>query len=297
MKRLAAVLFFFFSIILCGAQNKMAQVVLKNKTVITGVLKELNPTSHIIISVSGFDSRIEMSDIESIKSDDNTSPDGQAVSYHDKAYNLPEELVQMEQKDYPSTFNLNCDGEDIEMVLIRGGVFSMGYDGRGSVKMSSEPVHNVFVSSFYISKECLTNAIVKKLQGKEKSGRNQKKYVTTVWKNANEIASLVAEKSSLPIRLPSEAEWEYAVSNRSYQSLLVFENGERDFCLDCFASYTNVEDLLINPIETKGKDHVIRVYGTDPSIYCNRIREVSYSRTEPGSASCIRIVIPAADVK
>ena len=158
------------------AQQKLTRVVLKNNTALTGVLKEFHPTSHIIISISGIDSRIEMSDIaEVLQIDDSIQEEGSDKDYL-STEGVPPELLEKEEKNYPANFMLNVAGEQIEMVYIKGGVFSMGYDGRGSMRMKSEPVHPVFVSGFYISKDSLTEGLVNKVYGKKAKENNFKLY-------------------------------------------------------------------------------------------------------------------------
>ena len=293
MKRLLIITTFLSLCIFSWSQEKKAKVVMKNNASITGVIKEFNPASHIVISVAGFETRIEMSDVLEVKPLDKT--DGDVIKGNEsvKRYEIPREILEKENKDYPEEYVLEYKDIQIPMVLIRGGVFDMGYNGPGSLKMKSEPIHKVFVSSFYISKRSLTKGMVSVIRGKRTSKSTEEKvYSSSRWSSANSIVELLAKGVSIPLRLPTEAEWEYVVSTAEYQGLLSFEKDEENFCNDYWDSYPKNDQLYINPTGPKdGSAHVSRTFGSSPSIYCSRSKVKDYS-TETGGA-CIRIVVPA----
>ena len=66
MKRLLTLIILISMATICAAQSKSVKVLLKNGTTITGVLEEMDATSHIVLKVAGISNRIKMSDIDSI---------------------------------------------------------------------------------------------------------------------------------------------------------------------------------------------------------------------------------------
>ena len=128
----------------------------------------------------------------------------------------------------------------IEMLLIPGGTFTMGCSASNDYDCSSleEPAHQVTLSkAFYLGKTEVTQA-----QWQAKMGSNP-----SYWKNFSDSPSRPVENVSwndiagfntaTGLRLPSEAEWEYACrggTTTAFHSMPGYPNG------------TNVDSLLIN---------------------------------------------------
>ena len=306
MKRFILIAALMLLGIFCLAQSN-TKVVLKNGTTITGKLKEFNPTSHVILSVSGIDSRIEMVDIASLESLDAETISDEPQDKGKEAIlvtleptatldDVPKEILALENYSFPDTYTINIGDVQMEMVLIPGGLFRMGYDGRGSWKMSSEPIHNVYVNSFYISKSSLTEDDVASIKGKGNRNKkaNKKPYTTLNWDSSSKIVSLLSEKTRMKLRLPSEAEWEYIVSNTDLSRKISFNKGEANFCYDYFTEYPNSKNIIVNPLgPDKGQGHVVRFYAEEPEEYC--FRHVQQYSTIGDSAQ-IRFVICAIDL-
>lgn len=246
------------------AQEIVSKVVLKNGVTITGRIVELNPVSHIILNVAGFDTRVEMSDIDSIKEVKN-SESSESI----------EGIKIVDTTPYDETPVIQVGPYSIEMVLVRGAIFEMGYDGRGSRLLFSEPVHTVQLSSFYINKSPLSKGVVDYvMEGKE--ARNDHAFNPNSWKNANQAAEALARKTNLPIRLISEAQCEYvAVSEYTVDKIDIKKN-EVVYCYDFFAEYKKTSTPQLDPLGPEdGKDHVIRFLDAkDQEIY-NRIEKTS----------------------
>lgn len=285
MKKLICILVLaLLSVSLANAQEKMTRVVLKNGTVLSGELVELDPTSHLVIRISGIESRIDMEKVASVQAD--------AVNTHQPQ--TEEEDLFEENLNVPETITLNVGEEQFEMVLIHGGDFMMGYDGRHSLEMKSEPVHQVRVNSFYVSKRSLSNAVVSAITGKKvpfyyKADENS---IAFRWSIAEGIVKKLADMTALPVRFPTEAEWEYMAAG-SGKDLLDFLQDEKNWCGDYFDSYYETNTIQVNPTgPAKGKYHVIREFDYyEGEIYRRRSSKDDYESIS------IRVVIPAAAIQ
>jgi formylglycine-generating enzyme required for sulfatase activity len=112
----------------------------------------------------------------------------------------------------PQTFP---DG--IEFVRIPGGTFEMG-DTFGEGLSNETPVHTVTLDDFYLSKTEVTfaqydvfcEATGRRKPGDEGWGRGQLPVINVSWHDATAYCQWLSRKTGRDIRLPTEAEWEYA---------------------------------------------------------------------------------------
>jgi len=90
-----------------------------------------------------------------------------------------------------------------EMVLVEGGAFTMGED---------KEAHKVTLSSFYIGKYEVTQALWKAIMGNNPSHfkGNNLPVETVSWDDVQEFIKKLNAKTGKQYRLPTEAEWEYA---------------------------------------------------------------------------------------
>lgn len=135
-------LWFAVALPLC-AQKSLSVVTLKNGTVMKGILKSIVPNESLTIVIAGVETSIAMEDVDRIEEENVMPPVPAALN--------SEKLVVTDMNDYPDSFELDVCGTKIKMILVKGGVMNMGFDGDGSRDMRSEPVHRVCVSSFYMS--------------------------------------------------------------------------------------------------------------------------------------------------
>ena len=231
-----------------NAQGNLSKVIMKNGTEITGTIKSIDPTDAVKIVVAGIETSIKMNDIAKIE-------EVQPVHNQSVANNNTEEKVKVTDfAEYPESFDLKVGDITIHMVLVRGGELNMGYDGRHSLTMKSEPVHKVKLTSYYISETFVPSTIVSYFKRTEK---NERFYATRFWEEANDIVVLIAELSGKPVRLPTEAEWEYAACS-PIQAQVFNACNTFEYCFDIFDKYDNT-DFIVDPSgPKKGKSHVIR---------------------------------------
>jgi serine/threonine protein kinase len=106
------------------------------------------------------------------------------------------------------------NGVTLEMVQIPGGKFLMGSPKREQGRRPDEgPQHQVTVPGFFIGKYEITQAQYQAIMGNNPSDfREAKRPVERVsWNEAVEFCKRLSQKTGHTYRLPSEAEWEYAV--------------------------------------------------------------------------------------
>lgn len=138
----------------------------------------------------------------------------------------------------------------------------MGYDDRHSWAMETEPIHQVKLSSFYISKNLLPADLVRNILGKKTKGINTPYYFNN-GDEAIKVVSQIAAKVKLKLRLPTEAEWEYT-SLMPFADIIFGNDGiknEYEYCSDYFAEYPEYsQNNPTGPASKTKYGHVIRSY-------------------------------------
>lgn len=286
MKQILLIVLALLLTTLCMAQQQKAKVTLKNGTVLTGPVSELNPTSHIKLLVGGFETIINMDDIESIEN---------VAEYRDAEQEPISEVAEVFDYDgLPEEYNLQVGPYVIEMKLVNGTTFSMGYDGHGSLKMNSEPVHDVTLSSYYINARPLNKDVIGYIKkGKEEHGKPNSVYRPLSRRDAKEVADKIAEISGVPVDLITEAQWEYAAVN--INGIFDTTESEWNFCLDWYGNYSSSKAVQVDPVgPISGKGYVIRMYENDPRTVYYR---TSTSYSDFSLHYAIRITFPAKSIK
>ena len=232
-----------------------------------------------------------MSDVQSIE-------DVTATNYttlpNKKKFQVIEDVV-----DYPKSVVLKAGPYEIEMVLVTGGVFSMGYDGDGSIRMGSEPIHDVLLNSFYVNKKPLSKDLVKYLKkGKVEDSRSDSQFAPGGWKEAYSVVEMLAKATGTPAELITESQWEYvAVTQKG-----VFDpnSEELNFCRDRYGEYPNTDSPLVNPTGPNGgRSHVARWYCDDEKDIYRRRRSVDVTNSAETLSlrRAIRFTIMASEIQ
>lgn len=268
-----------------SAQEKQSVVTLKNGAELKGAIKSIDPTDALTIVIAGVETTIKMADIAKVEGESsNNTPEekSQATKLRDDV-----KLVVTDKADYPEAFEIKVRGYVIKMILVRGGDMNMGYNGDGSIGMDSEPIHPVGVTSFYISDSFVPIKLAK--QFKYNSVQNVlDKYYWGSWKKCNELAQKISKEVGISLRLPYEAEWEFAACSDK-QSTIFSHCKDEEYCKDIFAKYPNTP-YTVDPLGPPyGDKHVVRHYGKNNKKF----------ERDDDSRTChyMRLAIKAKDLK
>ena len=233
------------------------KVTMKSGSTITGELKELIATDHVTIIIAGVESVIPMTEVSSIEN----ASSSQASTQGDKPSKLVYGQYQItDTKQYPDSFILEIGGQELTMVLVKGGWFNMGYDGRHSLSWNTEPIHKVTLSSFYVSKQVLNRHAAETVLKKKKISDSVKPYSCKYRQDAEEMIEIIRELFGVPYRMLTEAEWEYTTL-MPFADAIFEENDNNEWCSDYWEKYPAADQ--INPKgPSSGKSHVLRSYSS-----------------------------------
>lgn len=295
MKQFFILVILTFGCLISFAQGNVVKVTLKNGTSITGELVELKPSDHVTIRIAGITSNMDMSEISSIeeaaylqKTTLNAPPTNQKL--------ILGEFEITDMQEYPDSIIIKLGEQELMMVLVRGGWFNMGFEGRHSWAMASEPIHKVTLSSFYISTDVLDDYEGNRLNGKIK-GNHNRPFKTDDWSTANRILIKLQNEIDIPVRMPTEAEWEYSAI-MPFANRIFGKDKYLEWCSDFF-NKEYPESSQVNPTGPKdGKIHVRRSFNLGRGIW-ERFRVNDRTGDEYGIQyydTCIRLVVSANSI-
>ena len=180
----------------------------------------------------------------------------------------------------------------IDFVFIKGGSFSMGSPSAIGEK-DEHPSHGVNLSSFFISQYEITFEQYDKFckaTGRKKTyangwGRGNRPVINISHANARAFCIWLSGNTGIKVRLPKEAEWEYAARGRGKKingKKFQWAGPEKDSELGEYAWFASNSGAKTHPVGSK-KPNSLGIYDMSGNVYewCSDRYDDDYYKKSP----------------
>lgn len=286
-----------------SSPQKQVVIKLKNGATIKGELKSLDPLGDVVLIIAGKETTIPMEKVDNLETLDTPQPSQVSTYTANESVDLGnKKLIVTDDASYPEKITVNIGNTPVEMILVRGGKMNMGFDGDHSRAMKSEPVHEVSVTSFYMSVEPLSAETIEAFGTNIKKLSNGKivdgKAVINKYNDVETIIKKIENATGKCYRLPTEAEWEYAACNEVQNLLFAYTAKKKKYMLEWCGDYFDEfkkDGITVDPTgPISGKEHVIRAYNNQ---HGKLDRDIPPSQKTRYYKGFVRLVIKAKDVQ
>lgn len=278
MKKIITIILICLSCTSAFSQDKETKITLKNGSTLIGKLVSIDSDKNVCIIIAGNALNLKMNEIDKIENGIKREEAGSCLG---------------DNENYPDSFNIKVGERNITMLLVKGGYFKMGYNGRHSWRMKSEPVHKVGLSSFYISKGDISYYIFRYITKKQISADESKvAFITN--SEANKFIKDLREFTGKQYALSTEAQWEYAAVSPIRNSIFTFN---KNWCSDYLGDYPSDNNQIDPKGPLKGEKQVIRYYSDSYRKYDRSKSTTSYGADYAEDRASIHIVIGANKIQ
>jgi serine/threonine protein kinase len=195
----------------------------------------------------------------------NKNYDGAIESYQKALALQPDRQALREKLDKAQTEKGKWLG--LEFVQLPAGSFKMG-NSLGDGEDDERPVHEVKLSSFRMSKYEITFAQYNTFcvaTGKSKLGFNDSRPVKEIsWNDAKAFCDWLSQQTQTKIRLPTEAEWEYAALANGEVTRWPGTNRESE--LRSYARYKDNSDGRTAPVGSGRRPNALGLFDMSGNV-------------------------------
>ena len=172
----------------------------------------------------------------------------------------------------PVTVQHDYSPSSIKWVSVPGGSFQMG-DTSNAVNTDESPIHTVRLDSFKISATEITfgqydafcDSTHRRKPGDYGFGRGDRPVIWVTWKDANDFCIWLTKQLGDSVRLPTEAEWEYAAGGGSQHTAFSGTNDE-----NAISNYAWFDGSQTQPVAGK-QPNSLGIYDMSGNVWewCN----------------------------